>query len=102
MQGEGDLKYKRLFIWHEVSISCPKADEMFQQNKTLELGEETSWTVEKLSKVEAVQSMYLPACEILKKMDGVGCYNDNEIDARASQSSVSSAEAEPPAPYFFW
>src|ERR1700742_4497861 len=38
---------KWLYHWHEVSISCANADEMFKQN--LVLGEKPSWTPEKLS-----------------------------------------------------
>src|SRR5271170_4370905 len=39
---------KWLYLWHEINISCPKADEMFQLNKSIELGEEAPWTPEKL------------------------------------------------------
>ena len=91
---------KWLYHWHEVSISCANADEMFKQNKDLALGEEPSWTPEKLAEVNAAQSIYLPACEMLKQMDGVGLDNDNEIDAKAAERHT---EEEPePAPYFFW
>lgn len=71
---------------------------MFKQN--LVLGEEPSWTPEKLSEVNAAQSMYLPACEMLKQMDGVGFYNDNEVDVKAAERQEPS---EPESgPYFFW
>lgn len=93
--------YKWLYLWHEVSISCPEADEMFEQNKSIELGEETSWDSKKLQDVNTVQSLYLPACEMLKQMDSVGFYNDNEIDAE-SNHSASVTEQLPDAEYFFW
>ena len=102
MLAQEGYQYKWLYLWHEVSISCPKANEMFEQNKSIELGDEAPWTPETLSNIDAVQSMYLPACEMLKQMDGVGFYNDNAIDTQPVQSSAAAAETEPPQPYYFW
>lgn len=93
--------YKHLFLWHEVSISCPKADEIFELNKTLELGEEASWTAERLSTVDAVSSLYLPACEMVKHMDGVGFYNDNGMSVQTVPCS-SFAETVTGPPHYFW
>ena len=96
-------KYNMLFLWHEVGISCPEADEMFDENKKIELGEEASWNPRKLAEINALQSLYRPACEMLKQMDGVGFYNDNEIDAEAvlRAAAGSQREAEKKA-YYFW
>jgi hypothetical protein len=94
-------RYKWFYLWHEVSISCPKADEMFEQNNSVELGEETSWDSKKLSEIHAAQSLCLPACAMLKQMDGVGFYNDNNIDVEHILGA-SEAQQEPPVPYFFW
>jgi hypothetical protein len=95
-----DYPYKWLYLWHEISISCPRADDLFEQNKTLELGEEAAWDSKKLSEVHTLQSLYLPACEMLQQIDGVGFYNDNEVDAETIQCmSRYEEEAEP---YYFW
>ena len=96
-----DLSYKWNYLWQEVSISCPKADHILEQNKTLELGEETSWTPEKLSAVDTLPSLYLPACEMIKQMDGVGFYNNNEIPILATPAH-SLAEFQAPPEYYFW
>lgn len=93
--------YKHFFLWHEVSISCPSADEIFEQNKTLELGEEASWTAERLSAVGAVSSLYRPACQMVKQMDGVGFYNNNEMSVQ-TDPSYSFAETVTAPPYYFW
>lgn len=95
------LSYKWNYLWHEVSISCPKADHILEQNKTLELGEETSWTPEKLSAVDALPSLYLPACEMVKQMDGVGFSNNNEMPIQATPAP-SLAEFQAPQEYYFW
>ena len=94
------LGYKMFYIWHEVSISCPEADAMFEQDKDIELGEEASWDTKKLSEIHTIQALYLPACEMLKRMDGIGFYNDNGMDARAVQSAYEVEKQ--PAEYYFW
>ena len=93
--------YKHLFLWHEVNISCPKADKIFEENKTLALGEVASWTSETVATVDAVQSLCIPACEMLKQMDGIGFYNNNEISIQPARNS-STTQAETAPPYYFW
>ena len=92
----------RLDFWHEVSISSNKADELFEQNKKLELGDEASWTPESLSKVDAAQAMYLPACEMIKKMDGVGYWNENGVDVKKAMSTITASSTRPPPQMVFW
>lgn len=95
-------KYNMLYLWHEASISCPEADEIFEQNKNIELGEEARWNSKDLTDIGAMQCLYQPACEMLKQMDGVGFYNDNEIDAEAVlRASRTQSQAEK-KPYYFW
>lgn len=78
ISAERDVKpFKKLGIWHEVSISSVVANEMFEENTNLEVGNDASWTPEILSKCEAAQAMYLPALTMLKQMDGVGYHNDH-------------------------
>jgi hypothetical protein len=102
-QSGGTVGHVWLYNWHEVSVTCPKADEIFEQNKSVELGDEAPWTPEEFSNVDAIQSLYLPACEILKQVDGVGFYNDNDIDAQATQTYVASTVPEAAEqPWYFW
>lgn len=87
---------EKVDLWHEVSISSVDANKVFEQNKKLELGDEAGWTTEYLSKVHALEAMLLPACEMLKRMDGVGYYNDNGVNhsrrARQLQSEGQSQD----------
>jgi hypothetical protein len=45
--------------------------------------------------------MYIPACEMLREMDGVGLYNDNGVDVLATPPA-SEKGYKPPKPYYFW
>jgi hypothetical protein len=92
----------RLGFWHEVNISSAKADEVFEQNKKLELGGEAGWTPVTLAKVNAAQAMYLPACGMIKQMDGVGYWNENGVDSKKAMSTLTSASRRPPQQMVFW
>jgi hypothetical protein len=89
-------------FWHEVSISSVEANKVIQQNRNLELGDEAAWTPEHLSKMNAAEAMYLPACEMLKQMDGIGFYNDNGVDRNARPPKQSPALEVEQKPRFQW
>lgn len=89
---------KNFNIWHEASISSAKVNEQLKQNATLELGEETEWSPDSLEQLGAANDMCLPACEMLKQMDGVGIRNNNGILLQ----EVPVAKPASPKPYFFW
>ena len=69
--------------WFEVSISSAQLDIILQQNERLGLGEEARWTPQEVSDLDIAKSIYLPALEMLKQMDGVGQYNHNGINIRS-------------------
>jgi len=77
-----------LGYWFEVSISSPQLDSLLEQNETLELGEEAKWTPESLSNLGYGKSIYLQACEMLKQMDGIGQYNNNEVEMKPEQAMM--------------
>jgi len=79
-----------LGYWFEVSISNPHLDSLLEQNEILELGEEAKWTPEGLSRLGFGKSIYLRACEMLKQMDGIGQYNNNEVEMRPAQAVMES------------
>ena len=87
-----------LNVWHEVNISSAKVDELLKQNTSLGLGDEAEWSPEMLNELDAANSICLPACEMLKQMDGVGIHNDNGVDFR----ELSTSRSSPPKPFFFW
>lgn len=78
---------KKLRQWWEASISSADADEVLEENKSLELGDEPGWTHETLSNMHVASALYLPACEMLKKMDGVGFLNRNGIERAVVEAS---------------
>jgi hypothetical protein len=100
--GPSDRKpFQKLNCWYEVSISCPQLDELLEENKKLQLGEETSWTDKDLLDAGVAQSIYLPACEMLKKMDGVGQHNRNGLEARYGVSPTASQVSQKPKEGFW-
>lgn len=78
---------EKLGQWWEATISSPEADAAFEENKTLELGDEPTWTPDTLSKMHVASALYLPACEMLKQMDGVGFLNRNGIERATDEAS---------------
>lgn len=93
---------ENLHSWHEASISSFKADEQLKQNKTLELGDEATWTPETLEKMGTAKSLYLPACEMVKQMDGIGYHNDNGINPQEFQSFMKGNQTPSPQAYQWW
>ncbi|KAH6670732.1 hypothetical protein B0J14DRAFT_102216 [Halenospora varia] len=85
--------------WYEVSISSVKADELFKQNEILELGDEAGWSPESISKLNAAQALYLPACEMLKQMDGIGYHSDNGLNLEKAVDALKEAEQEQPVDF---
>ncbi|KAI9746125.1 MAG: hypothetical protein M1818_000806 [Claussenomyces sp. TS43310] len=64
-------------IWHEISISSAEADKTFKNSGDIELGEEASWTLDEMMKDDVLKALWQPATFMIKKMDGIGFYNDN-------------------------
>ena len=89
-----------LDVWYEASISSAKANDLLRQNVTLELGDEAGWTPEELEQLGAASAMYLPACEMLKQMDGIGLHNNNGIDLR--EARPPSETIQQPNLEYFW
>jgi hypothetical protein len=82
--GPSDRKpCEKLGKWYGLSISSAQLNEMLEENENLELGEEARWETRDLLDADVAQSIYLPACEMLKKMDGIGQHNHNGLDIRS-------------------
>ncbi|KAI1821926.1 hypothetical protein F4861DRAFT_532587 [Xylaria intraflava] len=65
-------------VWYEFSLKSDALSEAFRQNEKLELGDEASWTAEELLKSRPVDDLVRKAASMVKKMDGVGYWNDNQ------------------------
>jgi hypothetical protein len=79
-----------LVHWFEVSIFSAELDVILKENEKLDLGDEARWTPEEISELGIAKSIYLPALEMLKKMDGIGQYNHNGLDIRSGLSTTVS------------
>jgi len=90
--------------WFELSLHSTKIDGFMAQHEKLEIGDEASWLPEHL--FDAAQALYLPACEMLKQMDGIGYHNDNGKDIRSilgsKISDTSSRYSKPTKSEIFW
>lgn len=65
-------------MWYEMNITSTEAQEAFKENINLEFGEETEWNENLLLKTGVVmKDMCEPANYLIKKMDGIGYYNNN-------------------------
>lgn len=73
------MPYCKLNTWYEVSIICPELDDLLEDNKTLELGQEPRWTEDVLADIRAAGKLYSPALQMLKQLDAVGACNHNGV-----------------------
>lgn len=94
-------------MWYEISLSSTVANKAFQENVNLEFGEESEWTEQALLDQEKfLQDLYLPANCMVKKMDGMGFYNDNghvpPVIEHAAQSVASTPTPLRPTDAGYW
>jgi hypothetical protein len=88
--------------WIEASIHSTKVDKFMSQNEHLELGDEAGWFPEDFYTADAAQALYLPACEMLKQMDGIGYHNEHPkkvqeiLSARSMVSETTSHRSNGP------
>ncbi|KAI1744061.1 hypothetical protein F4680DRAFT_469504 [Xylaria scruposa] len=64
-------------VWYEAILKSDTLSKAFEQNETLELGDEAEWVSEDLLKSGAVESLIQKAADMVRNMDGVGYWNDN-------------------------
>ncbi|EKD19022.1 uncharacterized protein L3040_006516 [Drepanopeziza brunnea f. sp. 'multigermtubi'] len=95
---------EKLNTWYTASVSNPELDAVLAQNQSLELGDEAGWTPEEIANLEALQSMYIPAIEMLTQMDGVGRSSHNGSDFRSRKPGPQTADvpAETKPDVFWW
>ncbi|KAI1755304.1 hypothetical protein F4782DRAFT_538779 [Xylaria castorea] len=64
-------------MWYEAVLKSDTLSKAFEQNETLELGNEVEWMSEDLLKSGAVEALIRKAADMVKNMDGVGYWNEN-------------------------
>lgn len=79
-QHPGDQQLGVLPTWFEASIQSKLINQVFQQNRSLEFGEEVEWSTAKLQKAGAFDDLIISATELVKKIDRVGSSGNNHQD----------------------
>ncbi|KAI0391644.1 hypothetical protein F5Y17DRAFT_400591 [Xylariaceae sp. FL0594] len=68
--------------WYEASLRSHKISAALDQSRKLELGDEADWKAEDLVDSGSVDKLIEKAAEVVKKLDSVGYWNDNEQGER--------------------
>ncbi|RYP85982.1 hypothetical protein DL769_000845 [Monosporascus sp. CRB-8-3] len=87
-QGDGTIKYfSEAFsgvadkgqppMWIEASIHSNMVAEAFEENESLEVGDEAKWSAEELSESGVFDDLIRTATQMVKQMDGVGYWSNN-------------------------
>ncbi|RYP25655.1 hypothetical protein DL767_008295 [Monosporascus sp. MG133] len=87
-QGDGTIKYfAEAFsgvadkgqppMWIEASIHSNMVAEAFEENESLEVGDEAKWSAEELSESGVFDDLIRTATQTVKQMDGVGYWSNN-------------------------
>lgn len=91
-EAENVMEDGRPTMWYQISLTSPIAERVLEENVSLEFGEETTWSEEDFDeRVHIFKSLCLPACYMIKKMDGMGFYNDNGYIAPPAAASSPAA-----------
>ncbi|KAI0889279.1 uncharacterized protein GGS22DRAFT_196882 [Annulohypoxylon maeteangense] len=70
----------QLGTWYEVSMQSKTVNKALQQNRNLEFGEEVDWSPKKLQETGAFDELIRSTIEVVKNIDGVGYWGDNNQD----------------------
>ncbi|RSL46208.1 hypothetical protein CEP53_010432 [Fusarium sp. AF-6] len=70
--------------WFEAHISSTRAEEIFKENLSLEFGEKTRWTAEKLMEDGVLSALCEPALRMATKMDHIGESNSTSQGFRTT------------------
>jgi hypothetical protein len=77
-EAESVMEEGKPTMWYQMSLTSPIAERVLEENINLEFGEQTTWSEGDFDeRVHVFKSLCLPACYMVKKMDGMGYYNDN-------------------------
>ncbi|RKF72683.1 hypothetical protein GcM3_097017 [Golovinomyces cichoracearum] len=99
-QGEED-SHQNLKLWYEVAISSKGIDDALSKYQGLELGELPDWHTKSLESSFSPRSIYLPACWMLRTLDGIGNHNDNGLEIGKSSPTRSSLH-QSTASVYYW
>ena len=92
----------KLTTWYEAAVTSVQLDAALKQNESLDLGDETAWTLKDVANMGASKDLYSPALEMLKQMDGVGQHSHNGSDYRSRPPGDHVTEYQPAEPQVVW
>ena len=90
---------EKVDAWYEASLSCPVLDQQLRNSENSGTGGISKWRSEALSVGNLDEQLFLPACQMLKKIDGIGYYTDNEINVEPAVSTPSNSLPYSSAPH---
>jgi hypothetical protein len=80
-------------LWFEASITSTTADRAFAENRDLGFADEASWTPDSLKSAGVFDDLVKSATDVVKQMDGVAYWCDNQQDStRHGEPPRSKAE----------
>ncbi|KAK6865171.1 hypothetical protein PG995_001699 [Apiospora arundinis] len=96
-------------VFYEACIKSTVAERAFAKNRTLEFAEEAEWTGKDLKAAGAFKDLVLSATDLVKQMDGIGYWCDNQqkvaIHGKPPSSTAEikkEARARDAVEYNFW
>jgi hypothetical protein len=89
--------------WIEASILSARAEECFEENKSLSFAERTGWTCTKLEEDGVFHDICRPALSMVTLMDHIGTWNDNKQGPRGHSSAIEQQPLQAESSKFeFW
>ncbi|KAK0747978.1 hypothetical protein B0T21DRAFT_379917 [Apiosordaria backusii] len=73
-QREGDFER-----WYEAAVLSTQLQESCQMNSGLKLGDAAGWSADEMYRYGGFSSLYDPALAMVKQMDPIGQYEDNNL-----------------------
>ncbi|KAG6999293.1 hypothetical protein G7Y79_00036g072490 [Physcia stellaris] len=77
-------------LWWEVSVASVAAEQTFEENKTLELGETCKWQPEDIVGASIVRQMHYLARDIVTRIDSVGYHNKGPKTGSSKEASETA------------
>ncbi|KAK4181329.1 hypothetical protein QBC36DRAFT_368849 [Triangularia setosa] len=65
--------------WYEAAVVSTQLRESCQMNSSLKLGDAAGWSVEEMYRYGGFTTLYGPALAMVKQMDQIGQYEDNNL-----------------------
>ena len=88
--------------WYEASLKSDTFCTAFKENERLEFGDEVKWKLKDLIQKGAVEQLIKKAAGMVKKMDGVGFWNENHQEDLISRIGAGAKAKKGETMEKFW